>query len=401
MDKKKKFYLNLETFLDIFQICPGIHGQDFNELPTVEVIVYFFKELGHTGEIKSLSRKSFGLEKLCLSRAQIFWGMYYKKNMDYFNYFGKISLIRLTTKVTKSKTRCTTFDSPKLSFTTSLPKSRQARLPEAMTSPEMRETKAYNTYLSYVARVTPPKKARKFKKHASPKLTTIPASPKEPTKKSKRVKRPAKKSTNAPTIGVVIRDTHSVSVSKKKAPAKADRGKAIELLLDAALLEDAQLKKALMKNRQETHKFQESGSSEETDFKSEVPDEFPKSDDESWGDSDDDNENDDNDDKGSENDDDSGNDAQDSERTDSDEEENPNLNLAVNEEEETQKEEYVHTTDYSVPTDEESDDENKEFDDEEYDDLYKDANVRSKIVVNEELRKGDVEMPDVTRESGF
>ncbi|GJZ49694.1 hypothetical protein Tco_0603884 [Tanacetum coccineum] len=106
MDRKKKFYLNLETFRDIFQICPRLHGQDFDELPTDEVIVSFFKELGHTGEIKSitdvvvdqmhqpwrtfatiinrsLSGKTTGLDKLRFSRAQILWGMYYKKNVDY------------------------------------------------------------------------------------------------------------------------------------------------------------------------------------------------------------------------------------------------------------------------------------------------------------------------------
>ncbi|GKE88410.1 hypothetical protein Tco_1565885, partial [Tanacetum coccineum] len=88
MDKKKKFDLNLEIFRDIFQICPRVH------------------ELGHTGEIKSiidvvvdqmhqpwrtfatisnksLSRKTTGLDKLRLSRAQILWGMYYMKNVDY------------------------------------------------------------------------------------------------------------------------------------------------------------------------------------------------------------------------------------------------------------------------------------------------------------------------------
>nr|GEU53937.1 hypothetical protein [Tanacetum cinerariifolium] len=66
MDKKKKFYLNLEAFRDIFQICPRVHGQDFDELPTDVVIVSLFKELGHTREIKSITD-----------------GMYYKKNMDY------------------------------------------------------------------------------------------------------------------------------------------------------------------------------------------------------------------------------------------------------------------------------------------------------------------------------
>ncbi|GKE25664.1 hypothetical protein Tco_1441048, partial [Tanacetum coccineum] len=117
-------------------------------------------------------------------------------------------------------------------------------------------------------------------------------------------------------------------------------------------------------------------------------------------DSEDDNESDDNNDEGSENDDDSGNDAQDSERTDSYEEENLNLNLDVDEEEETQ-EEYIHTTDYSVPTDEETDDENKEFDDEEYDDLYKDMSVTSKVTEQEEVGKEDVEMTDATRGSGY
>ncbi|GKC13842.1 hypothetical protein Tco_1010624 [Tanacetum coccineum] len=283
----------------------------------------------------------------------------------------------------------------------------EARLPESMT------------------RVTPPKKARKFKMRASPKLKTVLASPNEPTKKSKRVKRPAKKSPNTPTTGVVIKDTPGVSVSKKIAPAKADRGKGIELLSDAALIEETQLKKTLKKSKQETHKLQASGLSEGADFESEVPDESKakssdasegtgvklgvpnvykadssESDNESWGDSEDDNESDDNNDEDSENDDDDGNDAQDSERTDLDEDENPNLNLNVDEEEETQEEEYVHTTNYSVPTDEETDNENKEFDDEEYDDLYKDVNVRSKVAEHEEVGKGDVEMTDATRESG-
>nr|GEZ22665.1 hypothetical protein [Tanacetum cinerariifolium] len=213
-----------------------------------------------------------------------------------------------------------------------------------MTSPEMSETKAYKTYRGYATGVTPPKKARKFKKLASPKLSTIPALPNKPTKKSKKVKRPAKKSTNAPTTCVVIKETP---------------------------VEEAQINKTLKKSKQKTHKLQASASSEGADFESE-------------GDSDDDNESDDNADEGSENDDDSGNDAQASERTNLDEEENPNLSLNVDKEEETQEEEYIHTTDYFVPTDEEIDDENNKFDDEEYDDLYKDVNVRSKVAEHKE-----------------
>ncbi|GJX34842.1 hypothetical protein Tco_0246399 [Tanacetum coccineum] len=123
------------------------------------------------------------------------------------NYFGKISLTRLTTEVIKSKTRCTTLDSTKviihhflttdktiskrnkigmhtsrddylintLRFVSAKEESQiyGARLPKSMTSPEMRETKAYKTYIGYATRVTPPKKARKFKKPSSPKLSIV------------------------------------------------------------------------------------------------------------------------------------------------------------------------------------------------------------------------------------
>ncbi|GKE83185.1 hypothetical protein Tco_1553185 [Tanacetum coccineum] len=105
-----------------------------------------------------------------------------------------------------------------------------ARLPESMTSAEMRETEAYKTYLGYAIGVTPPKKAQKFKKPASLKLSTVPASPDEPTRNSKRVKRIAKKSSNASTAGVVIRETHVKSFSKKKEKMTIEKRKGIDLL---------------------------------------------------------------------------------------------------------------------------------------------------------------------------
>ncbi|GJW20120.1 hypothetical protein Tco_0030742 [Tanacetum coccineum] len=92
----------------------------------------------------------------------------------------------------------------------------EAILPESLTSPEMKETKAYQIYLGFATGATPPKKALKFKKPTSPKLTTVPVSTEEPTGKSKRVKRPAKKSTQALARGVVIRETPEMPVSKKK-----------------------------------------------------------------------------------------------------------------------------------------------------------------------------------------
>nr|GEU38071.1 hypothetical protein [Tanacetum cinerariifolium] len=106
----------------------------------------------------------------------------------------------------------------------------EAVIPDGMINEDIKLSKEYNTYLDYATGKVPPKKARKFKKLASPRLKTISSSPKEHTQKAKRVKRSAKKTSTTSAAGVVIRDTLDVSVSKKKGPAKANRGKGIELL---------------------------------------------------------------------------------------------------------------------------------------------------------------------------
>ncbi|GJU74382.1 hypothetical protein Tco_1265787 [Tanacetum coccineum] len=101
-------FSSLQMFQKSTCISSGIlvQGQDFDALPTDEEIVSFLRDLGHTGEIhslndvvfdkmhqpwrtfaaliyKSLSGKTTGLDKLRLSKAQILWGLYHQKNMDY------------------------------------------------------------------------------------------------------------------------------------------------------------------------------------------------------------------------------------------------------------------------------------------------------------------------------
>ncbi|GJW98480.1 hypothetical protein Tco_0180288 [Tanacetum coccineum] len=186
----------------------------------------------------------------------------------------------------------------------------EARIPESMKSPELRETKAYKTYLGYARGVTPPKKAWKFKKPASPKLTTVLILPEEPTRKSKRVKRPAKKSTNAPTTGVVIRDTPVMSLSKKKEKMTVEKRKGIDFLSEVALTEEAQYEEVCKKSLRDFHKTHSSGSgivtsaakikpsvtNEGTGAKLGIPnvieEESTKSEAESWGRDEDDSNND-------------------------------------------------------------------------------------------------------------
>ncbi|GKB08397.1 hypothetical protein Tco_0836681 [Tanacetum coccineum] len=217
MDKRKRFKLNLEIFRDIFKICPGVQGQDFDALPIDE-------------EIISLSGKTTGLEKLRLSRAQILWGMYHQKNVDYVELlwedFTKVIIHHFLTQDKtvswRNKIGMHTSKDDYLINTLRFVFAKEetqiygAILPESWTGPEMKEAKAYKTYLGFATGATPPKKARKFKKPASPKCTIVPVSTEEPTRKLKRVKRPANKSTKAPARGVVIRETPEMPLSKKK-----------------------------------------------------------------------------------------------------------------------------------------------------------------------------------------
>nr|GEY38162.1 hypothetical protein [Tanacetum cinerariifolium] len=101
-----------------------------------------------------------------------------------------------------------------------------AILPKSLTSPEMKETQAYKTYL----------------------------------RKSNRVKRPTKKSIEAPARGVVIRETLEMPLTKKKEKVDVTRGKGIELLSRVALTEDAQFEEVQRKSMRDFHKTHPSGS---------------------------------------------------------------------------------------------------------------------------------------------
>ncbi|GJV47302.1 hypothetical protein Tco_1437514 [Tanacetum coccineum] len=260
-----------------------------------------------------------------------------------------------------------------------------ALIPDDMINKDIKDSQAYKTYYDFATGKVPPRKSRKYKK------VDLPSRKLSPVKKGKRVKRPAKKSITAPTAGVAIRDTPGVSVSKKKAHAKADRSKGIEILSDVALSEAAQLKEATKRSKKDYHISQASGSDEGTGTKPRVPD-VPtyesESENESWGDSEDDNDDgSDDDSKGDDDkansDDDGNSDADDNERTDSDDDddENPSFTLKDYDEEE-------HDEEY------ESDDDNENVFEEEDDDLYKDVDLRSLGAEQEQERKGDEEMTD-------
>ncbi|GJX42777.1 hypothetical protein Tco_0257767 [Tanacetum coccineum] len=77
----KKHIVNLEYFREMLQICLKLPNQQFEELPFEDAILTFLRDLGHSGEIKVIT--NVNVNNLRLSQAQILWGMYHKKNVDY------------------------------------------------------------------------------------------------------------------------------------------------------------------------------------------------------------------------------------------------------------------------------------------------------------------------------
>ncbi|GKB53798.1 retrovirus-related pol polyprotein from transposon TNT 1-94 [Tanacetum coccineum] len=275
IEKKKRFKLTLEVFRDIFQICLRVQDQDFDALPIEEDTVSFLRDLGHTRDItslndvvvdqmhqpwrtfaalinKSLSGKTSGLDKLRLSRAQIIWSMYFQKNVDYVELLWEDFTYQIDNKDFKKQ--------EKIKETSQI---YGAVLPECLTSSEMKESKAYKTYLVYATGAVPPKIARKFKK-ASPtkKDSDLVPVDEEPVTKGKRIKRSVKKSSTKPATGIVIREPPVKTKSKGKEKEKVDvaHGKGIELLSKVALTEKAQLKEVRKKSLRDFHKTHPSGS---------------------------------------------------------------------------------------------------------------------------------------------
>nr|GEW69961.1 hypothetical protein [Tanacetum cinerariifolium] len=364
---KKKCRVNTEVFHEILQFCPRIPNQDFVELPLEEYLLTLIKEFGYSG--RCISGKSTGLDRLRESRAQILWAMYNQMNVDYvallwedFMYqadnreissarkghmpYPRFTKVIIDHFISKDNTISmknminlhSSHDDTLLGTLKFVSKTEDyhiygAVIPNGMINDDIKISKAYKNYLNYAIGKVPPKKARKFKKPASPKLKTVLASPKEPTQK----------------------DTSNKFVSKKKAQTKTGRRKGIEQLSDAALLEEAQMKKALKKRKTKD-------TSEGTGVKQGVldvsKDNSSEINNDSWGDSedesDDDHDEDDNYDEDDNDDDDANdvddgndddcdnddghNDAQDSEQTDSNDEENPSFTLKDYEEEEQDEE---------------------------------------------------------------
>nr|GEW50993.1 hypothetical protein [Tanacetum cinerariifolium] len=251
----KKHIVNLETFRDMLHICPRILGQSFDELPFVEEILKFFRFLGHSAQIRTLT--DVNINKLFQPwrsfRAVI--NKYLTGKSSGFDSF-RDDMIFSTIKVVSRHQNTQQYG---------------VMLPIKLTNDEIRNTKAYKEYYAYATgEATPKPKAGARRKRSGSDSSITP---------------PTAITTLTPTVAVAPR---LAATTKGKQPAKA---KSPSDPSEVARTKAQQLKIVLRRSRQQTHISQlgGSGTDEGTGFKPGVQD-IPSDDSEeeiSWNSSDD------------------------------------------------------------------------------------------------------------------
>ncbi|GJS77748.1 hypothetical protein Tco_0727629 [Tanacetum coccineum] len=240
----KKHILNLEQFRDIRQICSKVGNKKFEEPPLEKEILAFLASLGHSGEIRKITDvnvnklhqpwRSFAAiinkclsgkpsyDSLRLSQAQILWGMYNKKKVDYAYLLWEDFIYQIENKNTKKGNMMYYPRFTKLIVNFVMTK--DPSIPRR--NKDIRNSESYKEYYAIALGKVPPKTKASKKKSDS-----------EATSKQK------------PPI-----------VPTEKKDKQSGKGKQLETISDAALTEAEQLKTITKRSRKETHSSHASGS---------------------------------------------------------------------------------------------------------------------------------------------
>ncbi|GJV76256.1 hypothetical protein Tco_1507840 [Tanacetum coccineum] len=211
-------------------ICPNLPGQKFEDPLFEEEILAFIRKLGYFGNMKSLSNvkvetlpqpwrtfgtiinkclsgKVTGLDLLRLSRAQIMWGMYYQKNVDFVYLLWEDLVYQIENKEAKKNKdmyypRFTKFIiNHFMSKDQSISRRNKygAILPDTLTNQAMKESKAYKTYHDFATRkvIPKPKYVRRSTREKTDQAPTT-----FPGKRLKAIAKVAKSGKSLPTQGL-------------------------------------------------------------------------------------------------------------------------------------------------------------------------------------------------------
>nr|GFA24571.1 hypothetical protein [Tanacetum cinerariifolium] len=163
----------------MLHICPRLTSQSFIKPPFEEEILAILHFLGHSGEIRKLTdvninklyqprrsfaaiinkcliEKSSGCDSLRLSQAQILYGLYHKRNVDFAYLMDDhiFSTINLVSRYQNTQ-----------QF--------GAVLPIELTNEDSRNSNAYKEYYAVATGATPPKPKASVRKTRSSSNTTI------------------------------------------------------------------------------------------------------------------------------------------------------------------------------------------------------------------------------------
>nr|GEW56763.1 hypothetical protein [Tanacetum cinerariifolium] len=201
MDNKKRI-VNLEYFREMLHICPRLHGQTFDELSFEEEILAFLRFLSHSREIRKLTDvninklhkpwrsfagvinkclcgKSTGYKSLRLSQAQILWGMYHKKNVDFAYLLWEDFIYQVEHKDAKKSNEMyyPRFTKVIIHFfmtkDPSIPRRNKitqqfgVMLPVELTNEDIKNSEAYKEYYAIASGAAPPKTKASVKKTKS------------------------------------------------------------------------------------------------------------------------------------------------------------------------------------------------------------------------------------------
>nr|GEX44514.1 hypothetical protein [Tanacetum cinerariifolium] len=291
MDNKKHI-VNLESFREMLRICPRLPHQPYVEPPFEEESLSFLWFLGHSEVIrklidvninklhqpwrsfaaiinKCLTEKSSGYDSLRLSQAQILWGLYHKRNVDfaylmwedfiyqvehkdtkkssemYYPWFTKVIIHHFMSKDPSIPRRNKVnwhyvrddhmFSTIKLVYRHQNTQQFGALLPIELTNEDIKNYNTYKEYYAVATGVTPPKPKASIRKTRSSFDTTI----------------------TPPTATAGPRLTTS---EKGKQAAKASKAKSLYALYEVAMTEAQHLKLDTKRSLHQIHISQASGS---------------------------------------------------------------------------------------------------------------------------------------------
>nr|GEY10226.1 hypothetical protein [Tanacetum cinerariifolium] len=237
------FYMAFLVTADV----PEIYMQEFWQLLRFIITLYeilaFLRFLLHSGEIrkltnvniykfhqpwrsfaaiinKCLSGKSTGYDSLRLSQAQILWGLYHKKNVDFAYHMWEDFIYQVEHKDAKKSNEMYYPRFTKVIIHYFMNK-------DPLIPRKNKNSEAYKEYYAVASGAAPPKTKASVRKTKSSSDTSI-----------------------TPPTAEVIRLLTSVN---GKQPAKASKPKSLTVLTEIAMTEAEQLKLAIKRSLQQTH----------------------------------------------------------------------------------------------------------------------------------------------------